>query len=77
MGSIYPCHINCQNAFTELLKQLQVPLHDHADRFSLQEAADEFDRYKVWAANVGANHNGANSKLSLDYRLREAPFYKE
>ena len=77
MDYVYPHHLRCQNTFTELLNQLQGSSHAYAEDFPHHEAANEFDRYKVWAANVGANHSGANFKLSLDYRLREAPFYKD
>lgn len=37
---------------------------------------EEFDKYKVWAGNVGAPYSRKHSQISLDYRLREASFYK-
>jgi hypothetical protein len=45
---------------------------------ALHEIVDsEFDKYKLWAANVGAMHSGEQYDLSLDYRLRESPFYRD
>lgn len=38
---------------------------------------DEFDKYKLWSGNVGARHTGQYYELSLDYRLREASFFKD
>lgn len=38
---------------------------------------DELDKYEIWSGNLGASHAGRTYKLSLDYRLREATFYKD
>ncbi|KAK5047951.1 hypothetical protein LTR84_006141 [Exophiala bonariae] len=38
---------------------------------------DDYDRYKIWAANTGASHTGQTYKKSLDYRLREAQQYRD
>jgi hypothetical protein len=38
---------------------------------------DEFDKYRLWAGNVGAAHVGSKQKLSLDYRLRESTLYRD
>lgn len=38
---------------------------------------DELDKYRIWSGNLGASHAGRTYKLSLDYRLREATFYKD
>lgn len=35
---------------------------------------DELDRFKVWAANIGAHHRG---QRSLDYRLRDASHIRQ
>lgn len=40
------------------------------------EIESEYQRYKVWAGTVGAGHKGETYQLSLDYRLRDASFYK-
>lgn len=42
-----------------------------------KELENQFDRYKVWADNVGAGHTGRKYEYSLDYRLREASFYRD
>jgi hypothetical protein len=63
-------HATCYHAFYELWAA--------AEDFEEQPALlDEFDKYRLWAGNVGAAHVGNTYKLSLDYRLREASFYKE
>lgn len=43
----------------------------------LANANDEFVKFKLWAGNLGAAHSGRTYELSLDYRLREASFYKQ
>ena len=58
-------HGQLARAFNELKAELQTQT-----RF-------KFDRYRVWAENVGAAKSESNYGLSLDYRLREAPFYKD
>jgi len=57
----------CRNAF----ENIRGLTRDNA-RVQLQ-----YDRYKIWAASVGASHCGASYTKSLDYRLREAPQYRE
>ncbi|KAL0261610.1 hypothetical protein SLS55_003040 [Diplodia seriata] len=64
-------HVHCYQAFTRISAEVPVSTAHHD---SLQ---DQFDKYKLWAGNVGAAHSGKTYQLSLDYRLREAPFYKE
>lgn len=59
-------HASCYQAFASVVAT--------AHYGSLQE---EFDKYTLWAGNVGAAHSGRTYQLSLDYRLREAPFYKD
>ena len=36
---------------------------------------NEFDRYRLWADNVGAGQK--KYKLSLDYRLEDASVYRD
>lgn len=54
----------------------QMPKSFH-DQLSVDDVLNDLDRYTVWAENVGAPKYGRNYKLSLDYRFREAPFYKD
>ena len=57
----------CRNAFVKALEPPGTP----------PRIRDLYDRYKIWAANVGASHTGPSYKRSLDYRLRKAPAYSE
>ena len=69
-------HSKCYLAFDELILALEAPTRDFGGQIPILEVQDEFDKYKIWAGNVGAAHEGKTSQLSLDYRLREASFYK-
>lgn len=69
--SIAQRHQECYSAFQDLCDAAQGSERHH-DGFS-----DEFDKYTLWAGNVGAAHSGTAFKLSLDYRLREASAYKD
>jgi hypothetical protein len=51
-------------------------MRDFGDRGPLKNVLGEFGEYKLWAGNVGAAHSGHYYQISLDYRLREASFYK-
>ncbi|KAL1631839.1 hypothetical protein SLS56_004201 [Neofusicoccum ribis] len=64
-------HADCWQAFTDSCDSASESTAHHEN---LQE---EFDKYRLWAGNVGATHSGKTYQLSLDYRLREAPFYRE
>ena len=56
----------CRLAFNRAIEECEAP-----------RLQDDFDRYKVWAAKVGASHSGPTYKRSLGYRLREAREYKD
>ena len=58
---------HCRNSFNRLLQDLEAS-NDQATTRTLLE--DEFGRFNIWAGNAGAHRIG---KVSLDYRLREAP----
>lgn len=70
--SISQAHANCVSVFIALVEASHSPSYKERPN----EAQDVFDRYKLWAGNVGAIHGTSQYKLSLDYRLREASFYK-
>jgi hypothetical protein len=72
-STISHIHASCVQAFLAVIDALQSPSHQK----NLEDAYDVFDRYKLWAGNVGAMHKGAKYEMSLDYRLREASFYKD
>jgi hypothetical protein len=69
--SISQAHTDCVSIFLALIEASH---SSHSE--GLNEAEDVFDRYKLWAGNVGAIHGTNKYNLSLDYRLREASFYK-
>lgn len=70
-------HANCYIAFDNLLNALHHPVRDFQDQLPLKIIEEEFDKYKVWAGNTGAPHVGKRYEISLDYRLREASFFKD
>ncbi|KAK0104470.1 hypothetical protein ONS95_004759 [Cadophora gregata] len=76
-NSISSCHRRCFEDFQRVLISLDAPGHLFQHCISSTDVSNEFDRYKLWCSNVGAAHDGSNYRLSLDYRLREAPSHKE
>lgn len=74
-------HWQLARSFDELKAELQASttFNDQLsiDQLSVRDILNDFDRYKVWAENVGAPQYGDNYRLSLDYRFRKAPFYKD
>ena len=71
--SIAQVHALCVSMFLTLIGALSSSCHgEYRDG-----ARDAFDRYKLWAGNVGAMHSGSKYTMSLDYRLREASFYRQ
>lgn len=60
-------HKQCRLAFDKILEASPQDL----------KIRDQYDRYKIWAANTGAGHTGQAYKKSLDYRLREAHHYRD
>ena len=71
--SIAQIHADCVSIFLTFIGALSIS-HRWDDHNAAQDA---FDRYKLWAGNVGAMHTGTRYKSSLDYRLREASFYTD
>lgn len=67
----------CKVNFAQLVEAVREHQNQLTDYVRLSDVVDEFDRYKVWAANVGAGHSGKSYTKSLDYRLREANYYKQ
>ena len=83
LGSVQPqapisdSHDKCYTSFQRLISSLDHPVRDFSDQLPRWEVVDEFDRYKIWAGNVGAKHRGKRYQISLDFRLSEAPFYHQ
>jgi hypothetical protein len=74
---IAEAHCRCVDAFEALIVAIHAQPAEHFARGLAFSLEDVFDKYKLWSGNVGAIHSGQKWKLSLDYRLREASFYKE
>ncbi|KAH6878006.1 hypothetical protein BKA58DRAFT_376336 [Alternaria rosae] len=69
-ASISQAHNDCVSIFLAFIASR----HDPSSYLKHQdEVQDTFDRYKLWAGNVGAIHSG---RISLDHRLRDASFFK-
>ncbi|KAI9763315.1 MAG: hypothetical protein M1839_006520 [Geoglossum umbratile] len=62
----------CLRSFAQVRKSL--PAANLSDQIQVVQIEDEFGRFRVWAANIGALQKGHSS---LDYRLREAPLVQE
>jgi hypothetical protein len=69
--SIAQQHEECYIAFENLCKA-----SERSEKYR-STVVEEFDKYSLWAGNVGAAHSGKAYMLSLDYRLREASFYRD
>lgn len=71
-------HALCFSSFVALISAIENPHRDFRDQVPciLEIVQESFDKYKLWAGNVGAAHAGKNYQISLDYRLREASFFK-
>lgn len=70
-------HDKCHLAFERVLEAIQSPVRDYRRQLPVNGVQEEFDKYKIWAGNVGAGHFGKRYKISLDYGLREAKFLKD
>jgi hypothetical protein len=69
-------HAKCYFAFEQLLDAIRHPVRDFGQQIPLKDVQEEFNKYKIFAGNVGAAHSGKLYEISLDYRLREATFLK-
>jgi hypothetical protein len=76
-SSISDYHHRCLTEFQRVLSSLSEPNHLFQHDISFTDVSNEFDRYKLWSSSVGAPHNGPRYRISLDYRLREAPSHKK
>jgi len=76
-AQICDSHAQCYTAFQSLLEALDRPARDFRAQLPPKTVDEEFDKYKIWAGNVGAAHRGRRYEISLDYRLREASFIKK
>ncbi|OBT95745.1 hypothetical protein VE01_06431 [Pseudogymnoascus verrucosus] len=65
---------SCLEAFGALRSHLQAAKPEFAAQVPDADIEDEFGRFRLWAANIGALSRGHSS---LDYRLRDAPLVLE
>jgi hypothetical protein len=75
--SIFQAHCNCVSLFLAFSKSLQDRERDNttsSTKKSKSSFEDAFDKYNLWAGNMGAMNSGQQYSKSLDYRLREASF---
>lgn len=75
--SVSAAHVatsSCLEAFGALVGHLQAAKLGLAAQVSDADIEDEFGRFRLWAANIGALSRGHGS---LDYRLRDAPVVLE
>ena len=64
-------YAQCHVKFHELVDIIRNYRHEELKKF-----ADEFAKLKLWVGNMGAMHSGKIYEISLDYRLKQASFYK-
>ncbi|KAH6679400.1 hypothetical protein B0J14DRAFT_296811 [Halenospora varia] len=74
---ISACHAECVQSFEEALATIRNPSHNLTGPRLSSIVQNESSRYNVWAGNVGAPHHGRTYRLSLDYRLKDASFYRD
>ena len=70
-GSIPSHYLLCINSCHQLLTLLEAPDCDPPKKRLLSNFADQIGRFRVWAVDAGA-HRSERSRVSLNYRLREA-----
>ncbi|KAK0617699.1 hypothetical protein B0T14DRAFT_274438 [Immersiella caudata] len=69
--TVFDTNSVCNSRFLSLLAAAEEAHHPLRTRL-----LDEFDKYSLWADNVGAIHPPSSSR-SLDHRLRHASSYKQ
>ncbi|KAF2422210.1 hypothetical protein EJ08DRAFT_484631 [Tothia fuscella] len=74
--SIKDCHDMCEDSFQGLINSSYNSARDYSAILSPSFTQEEFGRFRVWTGNVGA-HIDPERRISLDYRLREAKFYRD
>jgi hypothetical protein len=73
---IYNAHSLCYRHFLHVCRCLRrTPPKSLTDTGLIKGILNEFDRYVLWARNLGAGHR--KYELSLDYRLEDASFLRD
>jgi hypothetical protein len=68
-------HTGCFLSFQHLVQLTQTTPELRDDAAITRTLLNEFERYQLWAGNVGAGHR--KYKMSLDHRLEDASFYRD
>jgi len=66
---------SCIDIFEQITASVDnlTPGQDYEAKALALQLVDQIGRFRVWGANMGAHHQ-AGSRLSLDYKLREASY---
>ena len=67
--SISAVFIPCLESFNRLVKRVELSGYVHKDQVPSTSWADELERVRIWATNIGAHQTGQSS---LEFRLRDA-----
>ncbi|CAN9385388.1 unnamed protein product [Alternaria alternata] len=51
-------HVRCSLAFKALVHTVEEPIRNIQDQIVPEDIHNEFDKYNIWAGNVGAAHSG-------------------
>lgn len=74
MSAAYYGTTACLRGFAQVHKSLPAASLSLSGQIQVDAFEDEFGRFRVWAANIGALQKGHSS---LDYRLRNAPLIRD
>lgn len=69
-ASLSELYRDCEASFTDLKKSLEDHRQEKDDYQS--RVLNQYERFQIWAGNIGARQV-STSKISLDWRVREAP----
>lgn len=73
---ISEAYAQCHSGFQELIDAICDHSLATGRQEELKQTEDDFAQLKLWAGNLGATHSGKTYEISLDYRLKQASFYK-
>lgn len=73
---ISEAYAQCHSRFQELIDAICDHSLATGKQEELKQTEDDFAKLKLWAGNLGASHSGKTYEISLDYRLKQASFFK-
>lgn len=70
---IFKAHETCISSFIEVVGAIATPTRDFRDQapLILEKTVENFDKYKLWAGNVGLVNSNEHDRNLLDYRIEE------